>query len=140
MTLQDDIIIQSMFFLSYLLKDPVNLSCVFLELALAPIKSPVGLKCCCGKSRKGDKAYTAQACTETEPGQSKCSCFKLGQACNRMCRCRDCCNPLNEKERKFRPARKNRKACMCGNGRKVFEILTCTIDICTSGGSCSKAG
>ena len=87
------------------------------------MKSPTGLKCSCGKARKGDKEYSTKSCTETEPGQSKCSCFKLGQPCGRLCRCKDCCNPLNENERKFRPARKNRKACMCGNGRKVLYFV-----------------
>ena len=89
----------------------------FIELIVPPLKNPAGLKCSCGKGRKGEK--TNASCTETEPGQSKCSCFKLGQACSRLCRCKDCENPLNIKEKKFRPARKNRKACMCGNGRKV---------------------
>ncbi|CAB4034344.1 Hypothetical predicted protein [Paramuricea clavata] len=97
------------------------------ELLLPSMKSPTGLKCSCGKARKGDKEYSTKSCTETEPGQSKCSCFKLGQPCGRLCRCKDCCNPLNESERKFRPARKNRKACMCGNGRKESdgEFVSC---------------
>ena len=90
---------------------------VFVELLL--VKNTMITKCCCGKSRRGEKSIGLSSCSESEAGHSKCSCLKLGQACNRMCRCRNCCNPLNEKERKFRPARKNRKACMCGNGRKV---------------------
>ena len=105
---------------------------LFLELVLLSVKNSSGLKCSCGKSRKSGSSG-AKSCTETEPGQSKCSCFKLGQACGRLCRCKDCCNPLNERERKFRPARKNRKACMCGNGRKVRyfpEIFHC-FEICS---------
>ncbi|XP_046840723.1 uncharacterized protein LOC124434843 isoform X2 [Xenia sp. Carnegie-2017] len=85
------------------------------------VKNTMLTKCCCGKSRRGEKSIGLSSCSESEAGHSKCSCLKLGQACNRMCRCRNCCNPLNEKERKFRPARKNRKACMCGNGRKESD-------------------
>lgn len=87
------------------------------ELAVGPRRNP-SLRCCCGKNRKSDKAEM-KSCTDVDQ-PAKCVCFKQGQPCSRLCRCKNCHNPASNNERKFQ-SKKNRKSCMCGNGRKADD-------------------
>ena len=54
-------------------------------------KLPKPTKCSCGVNKKG--AGTQTSCIFQPHYETRCMCYKLGQACTSLCRCKNCANP-----------------------------------------------
>ena len=54
-------------------------------------KLPKPTKCSCGVNKKG--AGTQTSCVFQPHYETRCMCYKLGQACTSLCHCKTCANP-----------------------------------------------